>query len=363
MSSKPIKLFFLETLILTMFVSACGKSPFSKSQLDEAWQTNQGPEDFSSSYETQLSELPLVGKAASLPWLSNYWPEARGATAYRWNKANPESGFSYDLLTKSQVKSLSQHELAQLSPMEKFDIYRGRFDYPEISKMREYSSPFVQPWLGLCDGVAIAASHTKEPRPVTLRSRDNIAVPFGSSDVKALLAYYHSRVAFPQVETIGRYCASAASFDDSFACKDVNPGVFHIVVSNELGLKNRHFIADMTWNQTKWNHIIFEYTSKINQQRKPSHAASPQAVKEFHVVTSVAYANTVKDSFEPIPLSAGTSWYRYEYWLELDSADKIVGGTWITVDHPDVLWRSQLKPYTGEFAAIGDIYRASIGEM
>lgn len=45
-------------------------------------------------------------------------------------------------------------------------------------------------WLTICLQWAPASMFFKQPNPVTITSPDGIKVPFGSSDVKALLIYF-----------------------------------------------------------------------------------------------------------------------------------------------------------------------------
>lgn len=42
--------------------------------------------------------------------------------AHRWNSPNPQD-FSYRLYTKDQLLTMSQAQIRQLSPAEKYDIY------------------------------------------------------------------------------------------------------------------------------------------------------------------------------------------------------------------------------------------------
>ena len=58
--------------------------------------------------------------------------------------------------------------------------FRGGFDEPA--------------WAGYCHGWAPAANRFEEPLPVTVRNADGVEIPFGSSDVKALLTYFEAEV-------------------------------------------------------------------------------------------------------------------------------------------------------------------------
>jgi hypothetical protein len=47
----------------------------------------------------------------------------------------------------------------------------------------------------------------------------------------------------------------------------------------------------------------------------------------------------------------------YKYWLELDAAGNIVGGTWVSQERPDYVWMKAKMGFTGEFAALNWIYK------
>ena len=50
----------------------------------------------------------------------------------------------------------------------------------------------------------------------------------------------------------------------------------------------------------------------------------------------------------------------YEYWLELDKKDRIVGGTWVTYDRPDFLWTQTQPEFTGIYKVLKNLYEMSI---
>ncbi|NBX17181.1 MAG: hypothetical protein EBR09_07440, partial [Proteobacteria bacterium] len=66
----------------------------------------------------------------------------------------------------------------------------GRFDFPTVQSERRRTSPAAAAWEGLCHGWAPASLEFNEPEPVTVTGENNIKIPFGSSDIKALLSWY-----------------------------------------------------------------------------------------------------------------------------------------------------------------------------
>lgn len=228
-------------------------------------------------------ELPLAGEVPpeSKPWTDSYYPNDLGSLAFRWNKPNvrdaegretipmsltyrpPSSrealkgttikptdlvSLKYTPPTLEQLRSMSQAEIAELSPAEKYDIVMGNIEsrtqngvivaqsYPlvkwelerigaeQLSHLRTLAGQrptfdasgnhsgftwrddqdkftnakpealIIPHWAGICNGWAYASTHYKEPKPVIIEGANGIKVPFGSSDTKALLSLYYGRV-------------------------------------------------------------------------------------------------------------------------------------------------------------------------
>lgn len=116
--------------------------------------------------------------------------------------------FQIEPPTRDQAVRLSAAELAQLSPAEKYDLARGRYDYPLTGSVLDDPTvnPFADPSSGICHGSAPAAVAQAEPQPVVVTNPDGVAVPFASADVKALLAQAWA-TARPRVAQVGRPCA------------------------------------------------------------------------------------------------------------------------------------------------------------
>lgn len=198
------------TSLLTL-VYSCGQE--SSSSIKEAWDSANNPAKMSlgsNDYEMQFDKLPTEGQLTKTPWTSTYWPTYLGGVSQRWfegedgnQNASLAEKAGYELLTKEKIAALSLEEKKLLSPSEKLDILRGQYDFPltlsERSRTRilrtipgnpSYESGFeIASWEGLCHGWAPAAINFEEPKPVTVTNSDNIEIPFGSADIKALLTF------------------------------------------------------------------------------------------------------------------------------------------------------------------------------
>jgi len=348
----------MKGLILTSFILF--NTAYAESET--AWNKHNDPRNFSSDYEYRFNTLP---KSSMLPrekmvWSSSYWPRFKGSINYRWNSSNP-TGFDLKRPTRAEVERMSQQDLAKLSPAEKFDLAQGHYDYPVSLDVEKGSSRFAQMYEGVCDGWTAASIQYTEPKPVTIKNPDGILIPFGSSDVKALMSYdlsINQEKGALRPVFIGRYC-TLLSFGAN--CDDVHPAALHIVLANEIGLKQTSFAVDVDRGHETWNQPVYGFESKVVR-------TEPGAVI---VNTKLYYAEDAPleeerkhlvFNWEPTigtPNFAGT-FMELDYKLELDSYGRIIGGEWLGFSrkvHPDLIWKPTAKPsFTKNYEFIYQIY-------
>ncbi|MBA2404905.1 MAG: hypothetical protein H0V66_09060 [Bdellovibrionales bacterium] len=308
-------------------------------------------------------------------WSETYWPSNVGGIAYRWNHPDPQP-FKYKLHSKEELKSFSFQQMSQLSPAEMYDVAMGDYSYTLTKKMLGRYSTRDLWWEGICHGWAQAASNYPEPAKVLITNPDGIKVPFGSSDVKALLAMHEASNFGGAFAFTGRRCKVSGkvpgegddrdrnpnppSLEDANSpdCKDVNAGGFHVVLTNMLGIHGRGFVADVDRYNDVWNQPITSYTTTIVGEEAISDLESSQGVaRKVRVKTKMVYgeelqfwtkerAATGMDNFvskEPVTRTSHQE-YRskpYEYILEIDAAGKIIGGTWVSETRVDFMWLFQ----------------------
>ena len=349
-------------------------------------------------YELSFEKLPLFGELSKKPWTGDYWPTYRGGISYRWNTLNKNNSYDthgYKLLRKKDLKS---YDLSSLSPSEKYDLYRSDYRYrttrseryrTKILKTIE-SSPYYDPsyvipeWEGLCHAWAPATILFENPKPIVLTNKEGISIPFGSSDIKALLTYFlHKKRATTQL--LGGRCnidiqklkeqlnnkeitlkeyRKAINSDD---CRDTNAGSFHLVLTNQIALKDEGFIIDVTKDFEVWNQPVYSFTSKVyNRRNRPSQGAAKDAVREVDVMTKISYVVEVDQTWdyeEKTELKSIT----YYYCLEINSKGEIVGGRWYNNgsidDRPDFLWKQSLPEFSSDFKELRNIYQASLKSL
>lgn len=340
----------------------------SRSSLEEHWNHPNNPSLLKDNNEVHFAKLPVEGVLADKPWTDSYWPSSQGGIAARWNDSESNSGFTYETATRAEIAAMSSDELKKLSPAEKYDILHGRFDFPLVKAERQRTRPTDPGWFGLCHGWAAAAINFDEPKPVTLKNPDGIDVPFGSSDVKALITFSQARV--PGLNMVGQRCnleiGGQPDRGEEPQCRDTNAGSFHIIVTNRLGLLKQAFIADLSRDLYVWNHPVFGFKSSTTGESTEIYpTAAPGTVRVVHVETILNYTSELGADWQPKPFADfpyQASERLFSYTVELDAAGDIIGGEWRGHDRPDFVWTQEAAKFTGYLAGVKAIYEASVAE-
>ncbi|MGE3610421.1 MAG: hypothetical protein AB7I27_12600 [Bacteriovoracaceae bacterium] len=345
-----------------------------------------------------FNSLPKVGKLFDnrLGWSETYWPSNLGGIAYRWNNPNPQP-FKYHLNTKEELLKMSQSELAQLSPAELYDIAMGDYNYTLTKTTLSHFSTRDLWWEGICHGWSQASSHYPEPDQVIVINPHGIKVPFGSSDVKGLLAMHEAyNYKGEPYGFVGGRCKVAGKVvgegDDrdnytayppedqaeSSDCRDVNAGSFHLILTNLIGIHGKGFVADVDRFNDVWNQPITNYTTEvIREEPIDANDGANGVTKKLRVKTRMTYGEELKFytpelaaqgkknfvSKLPVTMTEHQEFRfkDYEYILELNSRGMIVGGEWMTSTRPDFMWMyerpAQFKNAPIPLAGLGKIYR------
>lgn len=355
------KLFFV---VLALGAAGCGQKN-NGSNTSEAWNRQNDPLNLNGEYNRVLTELPLEASIETPPWSDSYWPSSRGGLANRWKDWSSDP-FTAALKTKEEVAQLTEKELALLSPAEKYDIFIGSYDYPLTSHERRRTSPDAQGWEGLCHGWAAAAANFSEPKPVLVESAEGIKIPFGSADVKALLTFLQGEYSNERTRFLGARCNVDLDTNPDAAtraeCRDTNAGAFHIVISNQLGLRKESFVADVTRDLQVWNQPVHGFKSTIVSYQDPSPGAAAGTVKEAVIETTMTYTVEVGAMWDALIGTSGhsDSYESYNYRIELNANGVIIGGEWISDNRPDFLWIQKRARFSGFFRKMQSIYDASM---
>lgn len=298
-----------------------------------SWNGANNPRNFASDLEYYFDALPLSGEISSttFAWPGYHWPSNKQSINNRWSAVSGNQVGKY--LGLFELKKLKESELLKLSPAEKFDILRSRYDYPLVNKARRLSRENASDWNGICHGLAAASSNHPEPKVKTAISSDGIKVSFFASDLKALLAFTYAENSNVGVSQVGKRCFFSKNTPIVWrhnSCTDMNAGSFHILITNFLGLRDQSIIADLDRYKEVWNHPISSFKTQMISREST----------RVRVRTEINYPDIINPQFGPL---LGTSFdYKrtkiYEYTLYLREDGSISGGFWHTRDRPDFMW-------------------------
>ncbi|MCO4792777.1 MAG: hypothetical protein KC493_03635 [Bacteriovoracaceae bacterium] len=346
----------------------------------------------------KMDDLQLnQGKVLEGPWSDDYWPIYKGILGSRyadnmfaykddWQEARD---YVVDLSPGSIYESGDPERIDDLSPSEKYDLLFGdkSFSLTESnwSEGKYYydRNGDVETWMGICHGWAPASYMVKRPiNKVQVPAFDGELINFYPSDIKALSSLLWAKAKFP-VKFLGGRCNQndPAVDEDGIRiqdqeCFDINPGAWHMSVLNMIGIKNKSFVFDATYDYQVWNQPVISYElSYFNPNNMEARDSLKEAVikiedfdkdvfKKYRspdvrqvvgVFMNIEYGVEVeprqreKDS----PKHDRSHGADYVYDLELDSDGNIIGGEWYNIYHPDFVW----NPSNGARAlSVGDRY-------
>lgn len=140
------------------------------------------------------------------------------------------------------------------------------------------------------------------------------------------------------------------------ACRDTNPGTFHLVLANLLGLQRTAFIHDRTYDDEVWNFPVVSYRVTRNDRVSAATANNmlgaegsnyrfnKRAAELRRIRTEVSWVSAAAGESDGVLLpyiDQFTFTDVYDYILEIDKRGDIIGGEWVGSSrrkHPDFLW-------------------------
>ncbi len=302
-------------IVSTGLMAACqagvdGTASVATSTKREAlrWDTSDNPSIFSDDLVYTLSNLPSQGQVTSIPWPGSYWPTYLDSVDYRWAGEGVESpaekyGKAFELTDMStQVSTytgiLSQDGRTACSTDSECNSSLGEVCAKRRGNTQGYCIPT---WFGLCHAWAPAA--ILEPEP--LREVTRNGVTFKVNDLKALmtLAYDQSTARLVsrrcnESNSAGEiaYDAYGRPVDADAECRDTNPGTFHLIAANYLGLKQLAMVEDRIFDDQVWNQPVrgFEVVDQVEVSAREANrlvGAVGQTVTKTGVVVQSAWAH------------------------------------------------------------------------
>jgi hypothetical protein len=330
-----------------------------------SWDTQDNPQRISNNFNYFFDQLPLKSeiKNKQIAWPANHWANIDSGIAFRWS-AHTSNSFKYQSPRRYDLKKYTETQINELSPIEKFSIIIGEYNYNTRNLIWRETSPREASWNGICHGVAPASIDYGEPQQVTVKNYDGIPIKFYSSDVKALFSFFYARIAKANARMLGLRCNAneGTSHSGGQNCSGVNPAAFHIVLTNKIGLEKKPFIVDVDRYLEVWNHVAMKYQSYIVDEFEPASSSARGTVKRIRVQTSVEYASAIAQHKNAV-IGTDNAYYfdnPYDYYLDLDAIGRIIGGEWIGDIRPDFVWTQQKPKLFGKWKSLLRIYRPKL---
>ena len=348
------------------------------------------------------------------PWDSDFWPVFQGGLGSRYAVSEYIHGEKtwdeYFALTHGEnslghvIKRGNETEMENLSPSEKYDLLIGN---PEINsdsdtgfltsyvwnEGRKYKKldGSVEHWMGICHGWAPASFMVPRPRRViSVESLSAGRLQFFPDDLKGLASLLWANGPAP-AKVLGSRCnkkESEIARDPEngriidHACWDVNPGVWHLALVNQIGQAKRSMVMDASWDYEVWNQPISAYSYRyFNPQTGATVGSLKDATvlkPEFKADKFAKYRSLNSRSFVGIemkvtyvkevnpdhnetdsPAQDRVVVAKYLYDIELDANEDIIGGEWYQDQHPDFIW---LPAASARAVSVGDPYLPDTGK-
>ncbi len=341
-----------------LFILLLPFSVFASPKLFLPWQWYSDPALMSIELERNFEKIPLEAKVegAERFWSGDYWALNRGNINYRWNSSQ-RIGFKLQSPTLEEARLMTREQLAALSPSEKYDIFVGNYDYPLRKEVEGIANRRAESWEGICHGWAPASMNHQEPLAKDRMSPEGINVPFGSSDIKALISYYYANGFISDTHQMGRRCYDEEG--EAEDCKeDMNAGAFHLILTNKIAFRQEGIIVDIKRGTEVWNHPLKSYRSEVLKWKGPKRTSAPGTVKRAKVKTLVRVIYGTNNYWEPIRATdhQQEGALKYVYFLDLDVNGNIIGGEWDSDERPDFLWvKYRPEEFTGNLARLNEL--------
>jgi len=281
-----------------------------------------------------------------------------------------------------------QRLIFYLSPAEKYDLVVGdleaNFTHAIWNEVRrQFAKGEVPSWFGLCDGSSSASILFGEPeKSVRVKSRlAGIEVEFSVGDIKSLLAYMMTTYVSRDLPIFGKRCYIERPDPARGECFGLNPASLHQILlqmSEDPG-RFPYMIVDRSSNAAIWNSALLSASFSYYHPGS-GRAVSYEAVD--HIVEAGAYAPPAGSPGwargTRFLLFVGTTLrmadtrtqvgylakgkmkeidYSFRYILELSDRLEVIGGEWLTQEHPSFIW-ALTRDYQPR--SVGDIATSAI---
>jgi hypothetical protein len=238
----------------------------------EGWSDRDDPTLFSDELEFDVDALPIDGEATIIPWAGSYWPVYQDSINKRWDgvdSQSPAEKYGEAFGVEDVTNLVSKHH--------GIDKYQSRTACKETSECDSAMAErcairdggedgwCIPSWWGICHAWAPVSIMEPEPEHAVTRN----GVEFKVQDIKALatLTYNSTQSKFVSLRCNENDSADEIEYDEydrptgsDEECRDTNPGTYHVLLTNYLGLKGESFVEDRTMDYQVWNQPLRSYS-------------------------------------------------------------------------------------------------------
>jgi len=277
----------------------------------EGWSDRDDPSLFSNDLDFKLDGLPMEGEAFSVPWAGSYWPTYEDNINHKWageESVSPAAKYGEAFGVRDIEDKVSKHHGVdnyknRTACTEENENDTCRTEHNEACAIREGETEgyCIPRWWGICHAWAPLSIMEPEPvEPVTIND-----VTFEVNDIKALLtlAYNGVNSKFVSLRCNDSNKRDEIEYDeynrptgDDEECRDTNPGTYHVLLANYLGLAGQSFVEDRTFDAQVWNQPIRGYRVTLQEE-----VTITEAHELLDVGISEEDSDTMEDTFEASP--------------------------------------------------------------
>ncbi|MFO0677563.1 MAG: pre-peptidase C-terminal domain-containing protein [Polyangiaceae bacterium] len=242
--------------------------PVNSDETDSAerWNRANDPAFVDNTFVYEVDKLPALGEIKAPPTPGDYWATYKDSINVRWDgedSLSPAEKWAkafnrpttpdvvsrqYGIKSRNSKECTQESDCSDLKDGSSCAIPRG-----------ESKGRCIPTWFGICHGWAPYAF--SEPTPVNPVVKNGVT--FYPGDLEGIMSLvYGSNL---PTKFLSERCNTndPAVGDDGRvgenACRDMNPGSFHVVATNMLGLRATGFVEDRTYDDEVWNQPVRSY--------------------------------------------------------------------------------------------------------
>lgn len=230
----------------------------------DAWDSANNPAYVDSNFSYFVHQLPLDGHGP-VPIPGDYWATQRDNLNHEWDGAGSSPAEKYakafnkpnvpaNITKYHGIESATGQKTCTQGGSECSGADDGSCAIPK----GKTTGKCIPGWWGICHGWSpYAFSEPAAVKPVTKNG-----VTFYPGDLEGLMSLLYTDV---DTKFISRRCNKQDPVTDGTGrvtateCRDMNPGSWHVITTNLMGLRKQGFIIDATFDFQVWNQPSYGY--------------------------------------------------------------------------------------------------------